>query len=257
MKTCWNRCWFAVALSVLAACGGSPTGATLEPLPVGSGLYFTDGNSGFEHANFYRVNTVSGDTSMQAVGDGTASSGIAQCPAMVALDLRPDGRVLAVAKRTAVILEADPRSTLCRQLASLPEPMRALAVHTDGGIYTVSATNKLYQLEPSGKVVSSTVLLCSGLASTCPVMGIDFGPDGTLYAIVSSGLWSRVNPASGQLTTVKFGVGLSDDFDIDTLGQVRGLAGNEVRSIDLAGNSTGYAINVFGGTASATGVVYR
>lgn len=255
MKARWNPCWFAIALFVLAACGGPDRGATLEPLPAGSGLYFTDGNSGFDRANFYRVDAVSGDTSMQPVG--TDSSGISQCPAMAALDLRPDGMVLAVAKRTAVMLEADPRSTLCRQLAPLPEPMRAVAVGNDGRIYTVSATNKLYQLDTSGSLLSSKPLLCAGLASTCPVTGIDFDPNATLYALVSGGEWSRINPATGQLTTVKSGVGLSDDFDIDAMGQVRGLAGNELRSINLAGNPTGQAINVFGGTAFASGVVYR
>jgi len=165
--------------------------------------------------------------------------------------------VLAVALRTTVILEADTRSTLCHQIAALPEVMRAVAVRADGRIHTVSTTNKLYQLDAQGRVLSSTGLLCSAFAPTCPVTGMDFSPDGTLYAIVSGGLWSRIDPASGQLTTVKSGVGLSDDFDIDALGQVRGLAGNELRSIDLAGNPTGHAINVFGGTAFATGVVYR
>jgi len=255
MTTRWHSRWFALALSILSGCGGGDEGATVEPLPAGSGVYFTNGISLSDSANFYRVDAVSGDTALQPVGDG--ADGIAQCPAIAALDLRPDGMVLAVALRAAVILEADTRSTLCRQLAPLPELMRAVAVRADGRIHTVSTTNKLYQLDAQGRVLSSTALLCTAFAPTCPVTGMDFSPDGTLYAIVSGGLWSRIDPASGQLTTVKSGVGLSDDFDIDALGQVRGLAGNELRSVDLAGNPTGHAINVFGGTAFATGVVYR
>jgi hypothetical protein len=258
MTTRWLNCGFAFALSILSACGGGDEDAgTVEPLPIGSGLYFTDGISGFNSANFYRVDTVSGDTALQRVGAGADSPGITQCPAIAALDVRPDGMVLAVALRTAVMLEADARSTLCRQLAPLPEVMRAVAVRADGRIHTVSTTNKLYQLDAQGRVLSSAALLCASFAPTCPVTGMDFGPNGTLHAIVSGGLWSRIDPASGQLTTVKTGVGLSDDFDIDALGQVRGLAGGELRSIDVAGNPTGHAINVFGGTAFATGVVYR
>lgn len=259
MTTRWLNGWCAFALSILSACGGGGEEAdTVEPLPAGSGVYFTNGSSGGDNANFYRVDAVSGNTALQAIGAGADSPGINQCPAIAALDLRPDGMVLAVALRTAVIFEADTRNTLCRQLATLPEPMRAVAVRADGRIHTVSTTtNKLYQLDGQGRVLASTALLCPAFAPTCPVRGMDFGPDGTLYAIVAGGLWSRIDPASGQLTTLKTGVGLSDDFDIDALGHVRGLAGNELRNIDLAGNPTGHAINVFGGTAFATGVVYR
>ncbi|HEY4068005.1 MAG TPA: hypothetical protein VGM74_13980 [Burkholderiaceae bacterium] len=244
---------------ILSACGGGGDGdsAAIEPLPAGSGLYFTNGILGADSANFYRVDAVSGNTALQSIGDGSDSAGIAQCPSIAALDLRPDGVALAVSQRTAVLLQADVRSTLCHPLATLPEVMGAVAVRADGRVFTVSATHKLYQLDAQGSVLSSQVLLCALAAPTCPVTGIDFAPDGTLYAIVSGGLWSRIDPASGQLTTVKSGIGLSDDFDIDAIGQVRGLAGGELRSIDLAGNPTGQAISVFGGTALATGVVYR
>src|SRR5262249_31760762 len=156
--------------------------------------YFTNGITLFsDDANFYRVDAVSGDTALQPVGDG--ADGITQCPALAALDLRSDGMVLAVGQRAAVIFEADVRSTLCRQLASLPEVMRAVAVRADGRIFTVSATNKLYQLDGQGHVSSSTALLCASGAPTCPVTGMDFSADGTLYAIVSGGLWSRIDPA--------------------------------------------------------------
>ena len=241
---------------MLAACGGGDEGIdTVQPLPAGSGVYFTNSFLAFDSANFYRVDALSGDTAIQPIGDG--AEGITQCPVIAALDLRPDGIVLAVALRAAAIFEADVRSTLCRQLAPLPEVMRAVAVRADGRIHTVSVTNKLYQLDAQGRVLSSTALLCAGGGPSCPVMGLDFGPNGTLYAIVSGGLWSRIDPASGPVTTIKSGMDLSDDFDIDALGQVRGLAGDELRSVDLAGNPVGHAINVFGGTAFASGVVYR
>lgn len=265
MTTRWLASCFSLALSavstlaLLSACGGGGDAdevSAVQPLPAGSGVYFTNGITGSTSANFYRVDALSGDTAIQSVGAGTEASGLTQCPALAALDLRSDGIVLAVGLRTAALLEADTRSTLCRQLAVLPEAMRALAVRADGRIHTVSATNKLYQLDAQGRVLTSMPLLCASGAPTCPVTGMDVGPDGALYAIVAGGLWSRIEPASGQLTTIKAGVGLSDDFDIDALGQVRGLAGNELRGIDLAGNRSGLAINVFGGTAFATGVVY-
>jgi hypothetical protein len=77
------------------------------------------------------------------------------------------------------------------------------------------------------------------VAATCPVRGIDFAPDGTLYAIVAPGLWSRIDTATAQLTSIRTGVGRSDDFDIDAQGKVRGLAGDELRPFDLAGNPPG------------------
>ena len=260
MTTRWlGRC-FAIALVALSACGGGDEGSdTVQPLPAGSGVYFTNSVLAFDSANFYRVDALSGDTAIQPIGDGAESQGVAQCPVLAALDLRSDGIVLAVALRTAAILEADVRSTLCRQLAPTPEVMRAVAVRADGRIHTVSVTNRLYQLDAQGRVLSSTPLLCAGggPSSSCPVTGMDFAPNGTLHAMMSGGTWSRIDPASGQLTTVKTGVDLSDDFDIDALGQVRGLAGDELRRFDLAGNVNGHAVNVFGGTAFASGVVYR
>ena len=93
-----------------------------------------------DSANFYRVDALSGDTALQPIGDG--ASGVAQCPAIAAMDLRPDGTVPAVAQRTAVIFEADTRNMLCRQLAPLPEVMRAVAVRADGRIYTVSPAGR-------------------------------------------------------------------------------------------------------------------
>ena len=108
----------------------------------------------------------------------------------------------------------------------------------------------------AGNIGGQLALQCAANAAPCRVDGIDFGPDGTLFAIGAFGLWSRITTASAQLTTIKSGVGFSDDFDIDTAGKLRGLEGGEYRSFDLAGNQTGHAINVFGGTAFATGVVY-
>ena len=258
MSTQWLSCSLAIALTMLSACGGDEGVATkVEPLPAGSGLYFTDGSSGFDNANFYRLNEASGDTALLPTQGDSSSASAKPCPAIYALDTRADGTVLAVARRAAEIHEADARTTVCRLVATLPEVMRALAVRLDGRIFTVSVTNKLYQLDAQGRVLAATLLLCPTFTATCPVGGIDFGPDGTLYAVVQSGPWSRIDTTSAQLTTIKSGVGLSDDFDIDAAGKVRGLAGEEFRTFDLAGNQTGHAINVYGGTAFATGVVYR
>ena len=253
----WLSGSFALTLAMLSACGGSDGVANVEPLPAGSGLYFTNGSFGFDTANFYRLNEVSGDTVLLPTLGDSSSDGAKPCPTISALDTRSDGMVLAVARRAAEIHEADARTTVCSLIASLPEVMRAVAVRSDGRIFTVSATNKLYQLDAQARVLSAALLLCPALTAGCPVAGIDFGPDGTLYAIVTGGLWSRIDTTSAQLTTVKSGVGLSDDFDIDALGKVRGLAGEEFRTFNLAGNQTGHAINVFGGTVFATGVVYR
>lgn len=234
--------------------GGGSAGDSVEPLPAGSGVYFTNGVTGSDGGNFYRVDALSGDTAIQPIGD-PVDAAVDQCPAIAALDQRPDGMVLAVAQRSAALYEADLRNTLCRPLAPLPEVMRALAVRADGRIFAVSTTNKLHQLDAQGRALSASALRCASAALSCPVTGIDLAPDGTLYAIVSGGAWSRIDTSSAQLTTVKTGVGLSDDFDIDPAGQVRGLAGGELRGIDLAGNRNGPAINVFGGTAFATGIV--
>jgi len=135
--------------------------------------------------------------------------------------------------------------------------MAALAVRADGRIFTVSASNKLYQLDAQGRVLASATLTCPSMPTGCPVRGIDFSPAGVLFAIVAPGGWSRIDTTSAQLTLLRTGVGLSDDFDIDTLGQVRGLAGDELRFFDLAGVQVGRAVNVFGGTAFATGLVHR
>lgn len=258
MSTRWLSCSLALALTLLSACGGDEGGAAnVEPLPAGSGLYFTDGSSGSDNANFYKLNEASGDTALLPTKGDSSSASAKPCPAIAALDARGDGMVLAVARRTAEIHAADARTTVCSLLAPVPEVMRALAVRSDGRIFTVSVTNKLYQLDAQGRVLAATLLLCPAFAPTCPVGGIDFAPDGTLYAIVEPGLWSRIDTVTAQLTTLKSGVGLSDDFDIDANGKVRGLASQEFRSFDLAGNPSGHAINVFGGTVFATGVVYR
>ena len=252
---------FASALLLtVAACGGGDAAVTVEPLPAGAGLYFTDGNTGFADAtaSFYKLNEISGDTALQPTSGGSDSPDSARCPAMFALDARPDGVVLAVARRTAAIYEADPRTTVCKLLAALPEVMAALAVRADGRIFTVSdTTNKLYQFDAQAQLIAAAPLLCPATLATCKVNGIDFAPDGTLYAIGPLGQWGRLDISSAQVTPIKSGAAFSDDFDIDTLGRVRGLANGEFRSFDLAGNPTGHAINVFGGTAFATGVVYR
>lgn len=252
-----RSCGFA--LLVLGACGGGDeTVVAIEPLPVGGGTFFTDGNIGFSDvgANFYRVNAVSGETAVQPL-PGESESAESRCPALFALDLRPDGKVLAVGRRSADLFEADVRATRCRRLGALAEVMAALAVRADGHLFTVSVTNRLYQFDALAQPLGATPLVCAPNAAPCRVDGIDFGPDGTLYAVGALGLWSRITLATGQLTTLRTGVGFGDDFDIDAQGHVRGLKSGELRTFDLAGNPTRHAINVFGGTAFATGVVHR
>lgn len=243
---------------VLSGCGGgddADDGQTVAPLAAGAGTYFTTDFLSSD-ASFNQVNEFSGETAtLFAYSD--AAAGASRCPALAALDSRADGMVLAAAKRSAALYEADPRNALCRLVAALPETMAALAVRADGRIFTVSATNKLYQFDAQGRQLAATALLCPAFVVTCPVRGIDFSATGTLHAIVAPGLWSRVEIASGQLTAVRSGVGLSDDFDIDAQGLVRGLASDELRFFDLAGNPSGRAVNVFGGTAFATGLVHR
>lgn len=246
-----------LALLALSGCGGSDEVVAVEPLALGAGTYFTDGNVGVDAgASFYRLNEVSGETLLQPL-PGESEAAESRCPALFALDLRPDGKVLAVARRSAELFEVDPRATRCRRLAALPETMAALAVRADGHLFTVSVTNRLYEIDAQAQVLASTALLCAPNTAPCRVDGIDFAPDGALYAIGALGLWSRITAATGQLTTVRSGVGFGDDFDIDAQGKVRGLEGGEFRSFDLAGNPTGHAVNVFGGTALATGVVHR
>lgn len=249
----------AAALAVIAwlsGCGGSDGGsASVEALPAGSGTYFTSDFLG--SASFYKVDEFTGETAQQSTDVAVFPAGTDACPPLAALDARSDGAVLAVARRSATLYQADPRNGLCRGAITLPETMAALAVHPDGRLFTVSVTNVLYQFDAQGRQTSSQPLLCATVSPQCPVRGIDFAPNGTLHAIVAPGEWSRIDPKNGQITTLRTGVGLSDDFDIDAQGRVRGLAGDELRLFDLGGLPGGRAVNVYGGTAFATGVVHR
>ncbi|MBL8345455.1 MAG: hypothetical protein JNN03_08435 [Rubrivivax sp.] len=246
----------ALVLGLVSGCGGADDAdPSVEPLALGAGTYFTTDFLSSD-ASFYRVNEFSGETeALIAFSEG--AGGTFRCPALAALDTRGDGMVLSAARRSASLYESDPRNGLCRLVGTLPETMVALAVRADGRLFTVSATNKLYQLDAQGRPLSAAVLLCPPSTPTCPVRGLDFSPAGTLHAIVAPGLWSRIDATSAQLTSIRTGVGLSDDFDIDAQGRVRGLAGDELRFFDLAGNPSGRAVNVFGGTAFATGLVHR
>ncbi len=246
---------FAAAALCAGCGGGSDDRQAIGPLAAGAGTYFAIDFLSSD-ASFYRLNEFSGETEV-LVAHSEGAGGAFRCPALAALDTRADGMALAVAKRSAALYEADPRNGLCRLVAALPEIMVALAVRADGRLFTVSATHKLYQLDAQGRVLAFATLLCAAAAPSCPVRGLDFSPAGTLHAIVAPGQWSRIDPASAQLTTLRTGVGLSDDFDIDAQGQVRGLAGDELRFFDLAGNPNGRAVNVFGGTAFATALVHR
>ena len=254
--------WTTLAVAALAVgmalsgCGGSEDdGQTVAPLAAGAGTYFASDFLSAD-ASFYRVDEFSGETdALFAYADGAA--GASRCPALVALDSRADGMVLAVARRSAALYESDPRNALCRLVAALPETMAALAVRADGRLFTVSATNKLYQFDAQGRQLAVAALLCPPSVVTCPVRGIDFSPAGALHAIVAPGLWSSIDINSGQLTAIRSGVGLSDDFDIDAQGLVRGLASDELRFFDLTGVPNRRAVNVFGGTAFATGLVHR
>jgi len=256
MSTRWRTLAAALVLAMgLSACGGDDDAPTIEPLASGAGSYFAiDFLS--STASFYKLNEFSGEvevvTSLSEGAEGTL-----RCPVLVALDSRADGMTLAVARRSAALYESDPRNALCRLIATLPETMAALAVRADGRIFTVSATtNRLYQFDAQGRQLAVATLLCASVGA-CPVRGLDFGPNGTLYAIVAPGLWSRIDTATAQLVSIRTGVGLSDDFDIDAQGLVRGLASDELRFFDLNGNASGRAVNVFGGTAFATGLVHR
>lgn len=257
MSTRWTTLGTVLALGMmLTACGGGDDeGQAVEPLAAGAGTYFaTDALS--SDASFYKVNEFSGEIDVLTAGSSGAA-GAVRCPALAALDSRADGMVLAVARRGAGLYESDPRNALCRLIVTLPETMAALAVRADGRLFTVSTSNKLYQFDAQGRQLAVTTLLCPASVVACPVRGIDFSPAGVLYAIVAPGLWSRIDTASAQLTSLRTGVGLSDDFDIDAQSLVRGLAGDELRFFDLTGNAGGRAVNVFGGTAFATGLVHR
>ena len=262
MSKRWPTLSLALVATAMVAmssgCGGggddADASSTVDPLAAGAGTYFTSDFSSSDAA-FYKVDGFSGETEQQPT-KSEGASGVTRCPALAAMDTRPDGMVLAVAKRGAALYETNPRNSLCRLVAALPETMAAIAVRADGRIFTVSATNKLYQWDALGRQLAVAPLLCAS-AGACPVRGLDFSPAGTLFAIVAPGLWSRIDTATAQLTGVRTGVGLSDDFDIDTQGTVRGLAGNELRLFDLTGLQSGRAVNVFGGTAFATGLVHR
>ena len=254
-----NRCAAALCalvagLGLAAGCGGDEASADVEPLPVGAGTYFSSNFLGL--GGFYRVDEFSGETEPQLSSAENLAAGTGPCPMIVALDARPDGLVLGVARNSAHLYETDARQALCRAEAALPAVMAAVAVRSDGRILAVSTTNVLHEFDAQVRPLSARALVCDGLGP-CPVRGIDVAPDGPLPAIVAGGAWSRIDPPTGQLTLMRASVGLSDDFDIDAQGLVRGLAGDELRFFDLQGRPVGRAVNVFGGTAFANGVVSR
>jgi len=241
----------------LWGCDGD-SGGQIDDLPLGSGLFFTTVFPilpGAAAADFFKVNEVTGETTRQAVPDDEDDS--ARCPSIRAMDSRPDGVVLVVGDETAAIYQADPRVTRCKRVVSTPEIMRAIAVRSsDGHIFTVSGTNQLYEFDSEASVLSANALQCPAGRPGCTVEGIDFGSDETLYSIEIGGFWGSIDTASAVVQSINSSVGLSDDFDIDANDSVRGLAGDEFRTFDLGGMQMSQ-INVQGGTALATGVVYR
>jgi len=253
---------FIAIANILISCGGSDSDSDIiiDPLPAGSGLYVTTVFPLLPDAfaNFYKVNEITGETVQQPAPDDGEDP--AYCPSLSALDSRTDGIVFGAGYNTAAIYEVDPRTTRCRRVATTPEIMRALAVRSDGHIFTVSDTNKLYEFDGNFVELSATTIQCASGFTSCPITGIDFDFGAviqSLYVIDRSGVWGALDSTATVLVS-QSGVGLADDFDIyiDSTFTVRGFAGSEYRIFDNLGNLQSN-INLLGGTLTITGAVYR
>jgi hypothetical protein len=242
---CLRVCVGLLASLVVVGCTEAPP-VHVDPLPVGAGTFYTQ--IGFfpgEQGAIWQVDVEDG---------GTTEIGTSKCPWLSSLDLRPDGTVIGVGGADASAYLIDPlMPDSCVSLGALPEVMQAVAVRADGHIFTIShvANNEtVYELDEQLTVIASHPLPCT----MCSIDGIDFAPDGTLYAVNGQNEWTTLDPATGELPA---GV-LSDigwDFDIDSTGTVRALAGNQFKTYNLAGDKlTGVSI---GSTAEVEGVVFR
>jgi len=235
--------WFAFV--VASGCAATPD-IHVAALPPGSGTFFTQvGLLASETGSVYQVDVEDG---------GTAKIGPSSCPWLSALDLRPDGTVLGVGGGVANAYLIDPlMPQSCVELGQLPEVMQAVAVRADGHVFTISDKpnhQTVYELDDALNVIASHPLSCP----TCSIDGIDFAPDGTLYAINGQLSWTTLDPATGDVPTGT-PTDLGFDFDIDAAGTVRALAGNQFKTYNLAGDKlTGVDI---GSTLYVEGLVFR
>jgi hypothetical protein len=241
---------FVCALA--AGCGGSGVDKTVAPLPAGSGVFFTESEAILSgNALFWRVDEFTGDT----ISSGFPQGGVS-CPWLSAMDAGTDGVVIGVGGENAEAYRVDPRSpSKCVKEGDLPAVMQAVAVRADGEVFCVSKSPvALYELDAGLNTIRSSPVVCTGVPGACTIAGADFAPDGRLFAITEDSTWGVLDTAGGF--TGIGGIGLRDDFDIDAGGNVRALTGDELRVFDLSGAQRS-AVNVYGGTLFATGVVYR
>lgn len=237
------------ATFALAGCGQPDR--TVPPLPQGSGLYFTEESVLGGDALFYQADELTGGVTFSGFpGDGDS------CGWLNAMDVRSDGRVLGVSGTKAKAFLVDPRSpSRCVPLGNLPAVMRAVAVHPDGRVFAIAEVSyDLYELDANLHVVTTSPVGCSNNPD-CLITGIDFAPNGDLYAINSSSDWGVLDVGNGTMI-VGASIGLRDDFDIDSEGTVRALTGGELRTFATSGAQLS-AVNLENGTTFATGVVYR
>jgi streptogramin lyase len=221
---------------------------TVDPLPVAAGVFYAETTLLLD-VQFYSLDP-SGANALQ---------GAPSCPWLAAMDTQPDGTVIAVGGRDAQAFLVDPRSpTKCVARGALPEIMAAVAVRPDGHVFTVSKDgHTLYELDDQLTQLQRWSITYSG-GGTPQIDGIDFAPDGMLYANDGANSWVRIDPATGVATMLALlNVGdIRDDIDIDANGIVRELSEDQFRTYDLTGKQLS-GVELDGGTFYATAVVAR
>lgn len=245
------RAWGGACTALFVVLVGCSTEAeTVDPLPVGAGVFYAETDLLLD-VEFYSLDP-SGANMLE---------GDPNCHWLAAMDTQPDGTVLAVGGKDAEAYLVDPRSpTKCIAQGPLPEIMGAVAVRPDGHVFTVSKDgHTLYELDDQLTQLARVPVTYGGPGTATPQLdGIDFAPDGTLYANDGENSWVKVDPTTGvatMLALLNFG-DIRDDIDIDGNGIVRELSEDQYRTYDLTGKMlTGVELD--GGTTFATAVVAR
>ena len=119
---------------------------------------------------------------------------------------------------------------------------------------------RLYRYGTDGVLISaqgvSGATTAAGVANLTVPEGMDFAPDGTLYASQQGAIW-RLDPNSGVGTLLVTGIDTSGDFDIDATGLLRTVRAGQLNVIRASDWGLDSAVTVQGATAVAGAVVHR
>lgn len=196
---------------------------------------------------------------------GLAQTQAASCGVHSAADLMPDGVVLATSAQLSSLTQVDVHTGRCTMLFPVAEPMAAIAVSASGVVHVLSAAStagvrRLYRYGADGVLISvqgvSGSTTAAGVANLTVPEGMDFAPDGTLYASQQGAIW-RLDPNSGVGTLLVTGIDTSGDFDIDATGLLRTVRAGQLNVIRTSDWGLDSAVTVQGASAVAGVVVHR